>query len=57
MTTLQLYLYYLTDFIQGRSMLTTSADAGTLSSDKAINHLQLDHGLAAAVDRQAQDDN
>jgi len=45
------------DFIQSRSLLTTSsADTATkISSDKSKN--QLDHGLAAAVDRQALDEN
>ena len=39
-------------------MLSTSTDASALSSDKTVNHLQqLDHGLAAAVDRQALDEN
>ena len=52
-----LLFYLITDFIQGRSMLRTSADANALSSDKTTNHLQLDHGLAAAVDRQALDEN
>ena len=40
-------------------MLTSSsADTATkISSDKSNNHLQqLDHGLAAAVDRQALDE-
>lgn len=47
-----------TDFIQGRSMLTGSADPNALSSDKTTNPLQqLDHGLAAAVNRQALGEN
>lgn len=51
-------MIYVTDFIQSHSTLSTSADTNGLSSDNVANHLhQLDHGLAAAVDRQALDEN
>lgn len=53
-----IFIFHTTDFIQSRTMLAASADPSTLSSDKTTNHLQqLDHGLAAAVDRQALDEN
>jgi len=53
---MQLQTLFIADFIQGRSMLSTS-DTTTISADKTSNHLQRDHGLAAAVDRQALDEN